>query len=59
MLVIAAGLDRLCPPEDAQRLARETTGKTELLLVEGGNHVAHNRFAANRTGWRGNDGCLG
>ena len=42
--VIAAGLDRLCPPEDAQRLARETKGKTELLLVEDGNHVAHNRF---------------
>ena len=45
LLVIAAGLDRLCPPEDAQRLARETKGgKTELLLVEDGNHVAHNRF---------------
>jgi len=25
-------------------LARETKGKTELLLVEDGNHVAHNRF---------------
>jgi 2,6-dihydroxypseudooxynicotine hydrolase len=45
LLVIAAGLDRLCPPEDAERLARETKGgKTELLLVEDGNHVAHNRF---------------
>jgi 2,6-dihydroxypseudooxynicotine hydrolase len=44
LLVIAAGLDRLCPPEDAQRLARETKGKTELLVVEDGNHVAHNRF---------------
>lgn len=45
LLVIAAGLDRLCPPEDAQRLARETKGgRTELLLVEDGNHVAHNRF---------------
>jgi 2,6-dihydroxypseudooxynicotine hydrolase len=45
LLVIAAGLDRLCPPEDAERLVRETKGgKTELLLVEDGNHVAHNRF---------------
>jgi pimeloyl-ACP methyl ester carboxylesterase len=44
LLVIAAGLDKLCPPEDAQRLARETKGKTELLVVEDGNHVAHNRF---------------
>jgi 2,6-dihydroxypseudooxynicotine hydrolase len=44
LFVIAAGLDRLCPPEDAQRLARETKGKTELLVVEDGNHVAHNRF---------------
>jgi 2,6-dihydroxypseudooxynicotine hydrolase len=44
LLVIAAGLDRLCPPEDAKRLARETKGPTELLIVEDGNHVAHNRF---------------
>jgi 2,6-dihydroxypseudooxynicotine hydrolase len=44
LYVIAAGLDRLCPPEDAQRLARETKGKTELLAVQDGNHVAHNRF---------------
>jgi 2,6-dihydroxypseudooxynicotine hydrolase len=44
LFVIAAGLDRLCPPEDAERLARETKGPTTLLLVEDGNHVAHNRF---------------
>jgi 2,6-dihydroxypseudooxynicotine hydrolase len=44
LLVIAAGLDRLCPPEDAKRLACETKGPTELLIVEDGNHVAHNRF---------------
>ena len=42
--MIAAGLDRLCPPEDAERLARETKGPTTLLVVEDGNHVAHNRF---------------
>lgn len=44
LFVIAAGLDRLCPPEDAQRLAREARGPVELLVVEDGNHVAHNRF---------------
>jgi 2,6-dihydroxypseudooxynicotine hydrolase len=44
LFVIAAGLDRLCPPEDAMRLARETKGPATLLLVEDGNHVAHNRF---------------
>jgi 2,6-dihydroxypseudooxynicotine hydrolase len=44
LFVIAAGLDRLCPPEDAQRLAREAKGPVELLVIEDGNHVAHNRF---------------
>jgi len=44
LFVIAAGLDRLCPPEDAKRLAGEARGPTELLVVEDGNHVAHNRF---------------
>lgn len=44
LFVIAAGLDRLCPPEDAERLAREARGPVELLVIEDGNHVAHNRF---------------
>jgi dipeptidyl aminopeptidase/acylaminoacyl peptidase len=44
MFVIAAGLDRLCPPVDAERLAHEARGPVELLVVEDGNHVAHNRF---------------
>jgi dipeptidyl aminopeptidase/acylaminoacyl peptidase len=43
-LIIAAGLDRLCPPEDALRLAREITGPTEVIMIDDGNHVAHNRF---------------
>lgn len=43
LFVIAGGLDRLCPPEDAQRLAREAKGPTELLVIADGNHVAHNR----------------
>ncbi len=48
LFVVAAGLDRLCPPEDAQRLAAEARGKTELLVIPDGNHVAHNRFYAYR-----------
>jgi len=43
MFVIAAGLDRLCPPGDAKRLASEAHGPVELVVIEDGNHVAHNR----------------
>jgi dipeptidyl aminopeptidase/acylaminoacyl peptidase len=44
LFVIAGGLDRLCPPQDAKRLAEQARGPVEFLLVEDGNHVAHNRF---------------
>ena len=44
IFIIAAGLDRLCPPEDAKRLAQEIGNSAELLVIEDGNHVAHNRF---------------
>ena len=44
LFVIAGGLDRLCPPQDARQLAGEARGPVELLVVEDGNHVAHNRF---------------
>lgn len=43
LFVIAAGLDKLCPPEDAKRLASEAKGPVELLVIDDGNHVAHNR----------------
>jgi dipeptidyl aminopeptidase/acylaminoacyl peptidase len=43
MFVVAGGLDRLCPPQDAQRLADAAAGPVELLVIEDGNHVAHNR----------------
>jgi dipeptidyl aminopeptidase/acylaminoacyl peptidase len=43
LLVVGAGLDRLCPPEDAERLVSEASGPAELLMVPDGNHVAHNR----------------
>ncbi len=41
--IVAAGLDRLCPPEDAKRLADEIRSPVEFLVIEDGNHVAHNR----------------
>jgi len=43
LFVVAGGLDRLCPPEDAERLAKEAKGPVELLVIPDGNHVAHNR----------------
>ncbi len=44
LFVVAGGLDRLCPPEDAKRLSSEARGPTTLLSIPDGNHVAHNRF---------------
>jgi dipeptidyl aminopeptidase/acylaminoacyl peptidase len=44
LFVIAGGLDRLCPPEDARKLAESARGPVELLVIDDGNHVAHNRF---------------
>jgi 2,6-dihydroxypseudooxynicotine hydrolase len=44
LFVVAGGLDRLCPPQDARRLAGEARGPVDLLVIEDGNHVAHNRF---------------
>lgn len=43
LFVIAGGLDKLCPPEDGKRLATEAKGPVKLLVIEDGNHVAHNR----------------
>ncbi len=43
LFIVGAGLDRLCPPEDAKRLASEVSGPVELLIIPDGNHVAHNR----------------
>jgi 2,6-dihydroxypseudooxynicotine hydrolase len=44
LFVVAGGLDRLCPPEDARKLAAQARGPVELLVIPDGNHVAHNRF---------------
>ena len=35
--------DRVVPPADAERLAREVKGPAELVMVEDGNHIANNR----------------
>ena len=43
LFVVGTGLDKLTPAEDAQRLVREARGETVFLLIEDGNHVAHNR----------------
>lgn len=43
LFVVGSGLDRLCPPSEAERLAAEARGEVELLIIPDGNHVAHNR----------------
>ena len=41
--LVAGGLDRLTPPEDYEKIAKEIKGPCELLVIKDGNHVAHNR----------------
>ncbi|HSB69658.1 MAG TPA: prolyl oligopeptidase family serine peptidase [Candidatus Methylomirabilis sp.] len=41
--VVAGELDTLTPPHNAKRIASEVSGRCELLIVPGGNHVANNR----------------
>jgi len=43
LFIVAGGLDKLCPPEDAIRLSKEVSGPVQLVVIEDGNHVAHNR----------------
>ncbi len=43
LFIVAGKLDRLVPWQDGERLARETKGPVEFLLIEDGNHVANNR----------------
>lgn len=43
MFIIGAREDRITSYKDAERLAAEVSGPVELLLLEGANHVAHNR----------------
>ncbi|MGE3710323.1 MAG: alpha/beta hydrolase family protein [Hyphomicrobiaceae bacterium] len=41
--LVAAGLDRLTPAEDYEKLRAEIKGPCELLVIPDANHVAHNR----------------
>jgi 2,6-dihydroxypseudooxynicotine hydrolase len=43
MFIVTGKLDRVVPWRDAERLARETKGPCELLVIEDGGHVANNR----------------
>ena len=42
LLVIMGRQDRIVPPEEAERMAAEAGGKTELWMFEEGNHVCNN-----------------
>lgn len=44
LLVVFGTNDRLFPQSGAQRLAREAAGPTRLLMIEGGDHVANDRW---------------
>jgi 2,6-dihydroxypseudooxynicotine hydrolase len=43
IFVVGGELDHLTPPHNAERIASEVTGRCQLLIVKGGNHVANNR----------------
>jgi 2,6-dihydroxypseudooxynicotine hydrolase len=43
IFVVGGELDQLTPPHNAKRIAAEVSGACELLIVQGGNHVANNR----------------
>ena len=45
LYVMNGKLDRVVPWQHAERLARESKGPVELLLIEDGNHIANNRSA--------------
>jgi dienelactone hydrolase len=42
LLIVAGRKDRLIPPENAERLAKEAAGPVDLLLFEGGDHNCMN-----------------
>jgi 2,6-dihydroxypseudooxynicotine hydrolase len=49
LFIVAGKLDRLVPWQHGERLARETGGEVQFLLIEDGNHVANNRAYKYRT----------
>lgn len=42
LLVVFGGGDRLIPPSEGERLAREAAGPSEFVYFEDGNHVCFN-----------------
>lgn len=49
IFIVAGEFDHLTPPENAKKIASEVGGPCELLVVQGGNHVANNRRYAYQT----------
>jgi 2,6-dihydroxypseudooxynicotine hydrolase len=49
LYLVAGKQDRLVPWQDAERVAQETSGPVELVVIEDGNHVANNRVYKYRT----------
>lgn len=43
IFIVNGRRDRIVPAADAERLAREVKGPTELLMIDDGNHIATNR----------------
>ena len=43
MFIVNGRRDRIIPPADAERLAREVKGPVELMMIDDGNHIANNR----------------
>jgi len=43
IFIVSGRLDRIVPPEEAERLACAVKGPRELLIIPDGNHVANNR----------------
>jgi len=43
IFIVAGALDRILIYDTAERLAKEVSEPSELLVVEDGNHVCHNR----------------
>lgn len=48
LLVIMGRQDRVIPPADAERLAREAAGPVDLWMLDEGNHVCNNRTYLHR-----------
>jgi 2,6-dihydroxypseudooxynicotine hydrolase len=43
IFIVNGRQDRVIPPGDAERLAREVKGPVTLMMIEDGNHIANNR----------------